>query len=385
MIYLDNSATTKCSIDVIKKIEDVSIECFGNPSSLHKLGFEAERVLKESKEIFSKILNTSENGIIFTSGGTESNNLALIGYALRNKNKGNHIISSSIEHDSVLNTIKFLSSIGFEISLVEPDKYGSIDPEDVIKLVKDNTILVSIMHINNEIGSINDIKSISKLVKSHNKNIAIHSDCVQSFGKYDIKNLDADLITLSSHKIHGPKGVGALINKGSLNLNPIIYGGGQQNNLRSGTENVPSIYGFAYASQYMYENFNDNYSKLKDIKNAYLQGIKNLNDKYGNIYLTGPSDNNSSVHIINIIFKGIRAEVLLHSLEEDGIYVGTGSACSSHSKEKSKVLTAIKIPSEDLDSSIRISLGCDNTLDEVKTVIDTLDVKIPLLRKYLRK
>ncbi len=385
MIYLDNSATTKCSIEVIKKIEDVSIECFGNPSSLHKLGFEAERVLKESKEIFSKILNTSENGIIFTSGGTESNNLALIGYALRNKNKGNHIISSSIEHDSVLNTIKFLSTIGFEISLVEPDKYGSINPEDVIKLVKDNTILVSIMHINNEIGSINDIKSISKLVKSHNKNIAIHSDCVQSFGKYDIKSLDADLITLSSHKIHGPKGVGALINKGSLNLNPIIYGGGQQNNLRSGTENVPSIYGFAYASQYMYENFNDNYLKLNDIKNAYLQGIKNLNDKYGNIYLTGPSDNNSSVHIINIIFKGIRAEVLLHSLEECGIYVGTGSACSSHSKEKSKVLTAIKIPSEDLDSSIRISLGCDNTLDEVKTVIDALDVKIPLLRKYLRK
>ncbi len=385
MIYLDNSATTKCSIEVIKKIEDVSIECFGNPSSLHKLGFEAERVLKESKEIFSKILNASENGIIFTSGGTESNNLALIGYALRNKNKGNHIITSSIEHDSVLNTIKFLSSIGFEISLVEPDKYGSVNPEDVIKLVKDNTILVSIMHINNEIGSINDIKSISKLVKSHNNNIAIHSDCVQSFGKYDIKNLDADLITLSSHKIHGPKGVGALINKGSLNLNPIIYGGGQQNNLRSGTENVPSIYGFAYASQYMYENFNDNYSKLNDIKNAYLQGIKNLNDKYGNIYFAGPSDNNSSVHIINIIFKGIRAEVLLHSLEESGIYVGTGSACSSHSKEKSKVLTAIKIPSEDLDSSIRISLGCDNTLDEVKTVIDTLDVKIPLLRKYLRK
>lgn len=385
MIYLDNSATTKCSLDIINKIEEVSSNYFGNPSSLHKLGFEAEKTLKESKEIFSNILNIKTDNIIFTSGGTESNNLALIGYALRNKNKGNHIISSSIEHDSVLNPLKFLSSIGFEISLVEPDKFGIINPEDILKLVKDNTILVSIMHINNEIGSINDIKSISKLVKSHNKNIAIHSDCVQSFGKYDIKNLDADLITLSSHKIHGPKGVGALINKGSLNLNPIIYGGGQQNNLRSGTENVPSIYGFAYASQYMYENFNDNYSRLNDIKNAYLQGIKNLNDKYGNIYLTGPSDNNSSVHIINIIFKGIRAEVLLHSLEEDGIYVGTGSACSSHSKEKSKVLTAIKIPSEDLDSSIRISLGCDNTLDEVKTVIDTLDVKIPLLRKYLRK
>ena len=278
-----------------------------------------------------------------------------------------------------------MSSIGFEISLVEPDKYGSVDPDDVLKLVKDNTILVSIMHINNEIGSINDIKKISKLVKSHNKNIAIHSDCVQSFGKYDIKNLDADLITISSHKIHGPKGVGALVNKGPVHLNPIIFGGGQQNNLRSGTENVPSIYGFASAAQYVYENLDINYSNLKNIKNAYLQGIKNLNDKYGNIYLTGPSDDNSSVHIINIIFKGIRAEVLLHSLEEDGIYVGTGSACSSHSKEKSKVLTAIKIPSEDLDSSIRISLGCDNTLDEVKTVIDTLDVKIPLLRKYLRK
>ena len=385
MIYLDNSATTKCSLDIINKIEEVSSNYFGNPSSLHKLGFEAEKTLKESKEIFSNILNVKTDNIIFTSGGTESNNLALIGYALRNKNKGNHIISSSIEHDSVLNTLKFLSSIGFEISLVEPDKFGIINPEDILKLVKDNTILVSIMHINNEIGSINDIKCISKLIKSHNKNIAIHSDCVQSFGKYDIKNLDADLITLSSHKIHGPKGVGALINKGLVNLNPIIYGGGQQYNLRSGTENVPSIYGFSYASKLMYENLNDNYSKLKDIKNAYLQGIKNLNDKYGNIYLASSNIDNQAVHIINVIFKGIRAEVLLHSLEEDGIYVGTGSACSSHSKEKSKVLTAIKIPNEDLDSSIRISLGCDNTLDEVKTVIDTLDVKIPLLRKYLRK
>ena len=189
MIYLDNSATTKCSSAIIKKIEEISLSNFANPSSLHKLGFEAEKVLNESREIF------------FTSGGTESNNLALIGYALRNKNKGNHIIASSIEHDSVINPLKFLSSIGFEISLVEPDGRGIINPEDVSKLIKDNTILVSIMHINNEIGSINDIQRISQSVKSHNNNVIFHSDCVQSFGKYDIKNLNADLVTFSSHKI----------------------------------------------------------------------------------------------------------------------------------------------------------------------------------------
>ena len=385
MIYLDNSATTKCSSAIIKKIEEISLSNFANPSSLHKLGFEAEKVLNESREIFSEILNTPKNKIIFTSGGTESNNLALIGYALRNKNKGNHIIASSIEHDSVINPLKFLSSIGFEISLVEPDGRGIINPEDVSKLIKDNTILVSIMHINNEIGSINDIQRISQSVKSHNNNVIFHSDCVQSFGKYDIKNLNADLVTFSSHKIHGPKGVGALINFSSVNLNPIIFGGGQQNNIRSGTENVPSIYGFAHAAKYAYDNLDENYLKLNNIKDAYLRGIKNLNDKYGNIYIVGSDTDKTAVHIINVIIKGIRSEVLLHSLEEDGIYVGSGSACSSHSRDKSKVLTAIKIPHDDLDSSIRISLGNDNTASEVNTVINSLDKKIPTLRKFLRK
>lgn len=385
MIYLDNSATTKCRPEIASEISTILTDNFANPSSLHKLGFNAEQILKKSRNIFSNIFNCRDSEIIFTSGGTESDNLALIGYAILNKKKGNHIISSKIEHDAVLNSLKFLENNGFEITLLDPNSSGIIEPDILQKHIKDETILISLMHVNNELGSINNITTLSEVAKCKNPKIIFHCDCVQSFGKYEMKHLGADMISISSHKIHGPKGAGLLYKNEKVNISPMIYGGGQQNSLRSGTENTADIYGFALAADYEYKNLSSNFKKLQDIKSAYIEGINHLNKKYGNINILTPQNDLSSPHILNIIFSGIRSEVLLHSLEEDEIYVGTGSACSSHSREKSRVINAVGITNEDKDSSIRISLGDYNTLDEVSIVINALDNKIPILRKFVRK
>ncbi len=385
MIYLDNSSTTKCRTEIVKEIESILIDNFGNPSSLHKLGFNAEQIIKKSKNIFSNIFNCKDNEIIFTSGGTESDNLALIGCAMHNKKKGHRIISSKIEHDAVINTLKYLEENGFEITLLEPNNYGIIEEDNLKKHIKSDTILVSLMHVNNELGSINNINVLSKISKSINPNIIFHSDCVQSFGKYEMKNLGADMITVSSHKIHGPKGVGLLYKNEKVKISPMIFGGGQENSLRSGTENTAGIYGFALAADHEYKNLNNNCNKILEIKSAYIKGINYLNEKYGNIKMLTPLNDLSAPHILNILFENIRSEVLLHSLEEDEIYVGTGSACSSHSFDKSRVISAIGISGEKKDSSIRISLGDYNTLDEVDIVIKTLDKKVPILRKFIRK
>lgn len=385
MIYLDNSATTKCRPEIASEISTILTENFANPSSLHKLGFNAEQILKKSRNIFSNIFNCRDSEIIFTSGGTESDNLALIGYAMHNKKRGNHIISSKIEHDAILNSLKYLEGNGFEITLLDPNENGIIDEDNLKKHIKNETILISLMHVNNELGSINDINNLSKVAKSINPNIVFHSDCVQSFGKFEMKNLGADMVSISSHKIHGPKGVGALYKNEKVNIYPMIYGGGQQNGLRSGTENTAGVYGFALAANYEYDGLNGNFKRLQEIKSSYIEGIDHLNEKYGNIKILTPQNDLSAPHILNIIFGNIRSEVLLHSLEEDEIYVGTGSACSTHSNEKSRVVSAIGVSNDEKDSSIRISLGDYNTLDEVSIVINALDNKIPILRKFVRK
>ena len=385
MIYLDNSATTKCRPEIASEISTILTENFANPSSLHRLGFNAEQILKKSRNIFSNIFNCRDSEIIFTSGGTESDNLALIGYAMHNKKRGNHIISSKIEHDAILNSLKYLEGNGFEITLLDPNENGIIDEDNLKKHIKNETILISLMHVNNELGSINDINNLSKVAKSINPNIVFHSDCVQSFGKFEMKNLGADMVSISSHKIHGPKGVGALYKNEKVNIYPMIYGGGQQNGLRSGTENTAGVYGFALAANYEYEGLNESFKRLQEIKSSYIEGINHLNEKYGNIKILTPQNDLSAPHILNIIFGNIRSEVLLHSLEEDEIYVGTGSACSTHSNEKSRVVSAIGVSDDEKDSSIRISLGDYNTLDEVNIVINALDNKIPILRKFVRK
>ena len=385
MIYLDNSATTKCRPEIASEISSILVDNFGNPSSLHKLGFNAEQIIKESKETFSNIFNCKDSEIIFTSGGTESDNLAIIGFAMQNKKRGNHIISSQIEHDAVLNSLKFLQENGFDITLLKPNKFGIIDEDDLKKSINSETILISLMHVNNELGSINNIKKLSSLSKSINPNVVFHSDCVQSFGKYEMKNLGADMISVSSHKIHGPKGVGVLYKSQKVNIIPLMYGGGQQNSIRPGTEDPPSIYGFSKAAEYEYKNMATNFSNFINIKDAYVKGLHRLNTKYGNIEVLSPNDNLCAPYILNVGFKDIRSEVLLHSLEEDEIYVGSGSACSSHSNNKSRVLSAIDVPDEYKESNIRISLGDYNTIHEVDTVIDALDKKIPQLRKFVRK
>lgn len=385
MIYLDNSATTKCRPEIANEISSILVDNFGNPSSLHKLGYMAEQIIKESKSIFCDIFNCKDTEIIFTSGGTESDNLAIIGYAMQNKKRGNHIISSKVEHDAVLNSLKFLENNGFEITLLDPNNSGVIEPEILEKHIKKETILISLMHVNNELGSINNITNLSKISKTINPNIIFHSDCVQSFGKYEVKNLGADMISISSHKIHGPKGVGILYKNQKVNISPLLYGGGQQNSIRPGTEDTQGIYGFAKAAQHEYKNREFNLSNFINIKNAYLKGLHLLNEKYGNIKVHSPNGDIAAPYILNVGFKDIRSEVLLHSLEEDDIYVGTGSACSLHSNNKTRVLSAIDVPDEYRDSSIRISLGDYNTIKEVDIVINSLDKKIPQLRKFVRK
>ncbi|MGB9679196.1 MAG: cysteine desulfurase family protein [Thermoanaerobacteraceae bacterium] len=381
-VYLDNSATTKPVKEVIEKMNQVLDFNYGNPSSLHKKGFEAEKILKNSRENVARIINSEPENIIFTSGGTESNNLALIGVAEALKKRGNHIISTKIEHPSVLNVLKHLEERGFEITYLDVDKTGRICLNDLINAVKDKTILLSIMAVNNEIGTIEPIEEIGNLSKG--KDIIFHTDAIQAIGKVKIntKTQNIDLLSLSGHKINGPKGIGALYLNKNIKIKPIIYGGGQERNLRSGTENMPGIIGISTACNIANEHFNEYFKKLMNLKIKLYNGIF---DQIKDINLNGPEINEGAPHILNISFEGIKGEVLLHALEEEGIYVSTGSACSSKKKGQSHVLSAIGLEKEFIDSAIRFSIGIFNTEEEINHTVEILKEKVDFLRKFRRR
>jgi len=381
-VYLDNSATTKPVKKVIEKMNQVLDFDYGNPSSLHKKGFEAEKILKNSRENVARIINSEPENIIFTSGGTESNNLALIGVAEALKKRGNHIISTKIEHPSVLNVLKHLEERGFEITYLDVDKTGRISLNDLINAVKDKTILLSIMAVNNEIGTIEPIEEIGNLSKG--KDIIFHTDAIQAIGKVKIntKTQNIDLLSLSGHKIYGPKGIGALYINKNIKIKPIIYGGGQERDLRSGTENMPGIIGISTACNIANEHFNEYTKKLMDLKIKLYNGIF---DQIKDINLNGPEINEGAPHILNISFEGVKGEVLLHALEEEGIYVSTGSACSSKKKGQSHVLSAIGLEKEFIDSAIRFSIGIFNTEEEINHTVEILKEKVDFLRKFRRR
>ncbi|WP_029688531.1 cysteine desulfurase family protein [Thermoanaerobacter sp. A7A] len=381
-VYLDNSATTRVRSEVIEKIVEVLDKQYGNPSSLHMKGYEAEKLMSEARENVSKLINGDNEGIIFTSGGTESNNLALIGVAESLRKKGNHIISSKIEHPSVLNVLKHLEENGFDVTYLDVDKTGKIDLEDFKGAITDKTIFVSIMAVNNEIGTIEPIDEIADIADE--KDIVFHVDAIQAAGKIniDVKKQKIKMVSLSSHKIHGPKGVGALYVDKSVRIRPIIFGGGQEKNLRSGTENLPGIVGFGIASKLAKENFNDNINKLMNLKRKLYQGIVS---EIKDIHLNGPDIEGGAPHILNISFAGVRGEVLLHALEEKGIYVSTGSACSSKKKGQSHVLKAIGLKEDLIESAIRFSFGIFNTEEEIDYTISVLKEKVNFLRKYKRR
>lgn len=384
--YLDNSATTRCSDRACQLMVDLLTKDYGNPSSLHMKGIEAERFVETAKKKIAKTLRVSEKEIIFTSGGTESNNLAIIGAAMANRRAGNHIITTSIEHASVENPMEFLKEQGFDITYLSVDENGIISLEELEEAVTEQTILVSMMQVNNEIGAIEPVAEAAELIKKKNPATLIHVDAIQSYGKMYIypKKLGIDMLSVSGHKIHGPKGSGFLWVKEKTKLKPLILGGGQQKGMRSGTENVPAIAGLGEAAEEIYEDLDEKRAHLYGLKQRFINGIERLEGTHVN----GKIGEDSAPHIVSVSFEGIRSEVLLHSLEDRGIYVSSGSACSSNNhagKQKgSKTLRNIHLKENLLDSTLRFSFSVHTTEEEIDYTLEVLGELLPVLKKYTR-
>lgn len=384
--YLDNSATTRCSDRACQLMVDLLTKDYGNPSSLHMKGIEAERFVETAKKKIAKTLRVSEKEIIFTSGGTESNNLAIIGAAMANRRAGNHIITTSIEHASVENPMEFLKEQGFDITYLSVDENGIISLEELEEAVTEQTILVSMMQVNNEIGAIEPVAEAAELIKKKNPATLIHVDAIQSYGKMYIypKKLGIDMLSVSGHKIHGPKGSGFLWVKEKTKLKPLILGGGQQKGMRSGTENVPAIAGLGEAAEEIYENLDEKRAHLYGLKQRFINGIERLEGTHVN----GKIGEDSAPHIVSVSFEGIRSEVLLHSLEDRGIYVSSGSACSSNNhagKQKgSRTLRNIHLKENLLDSTLRFSFSVHTTEEEIDYALEVLGELLPVLKKYTR-
>lgn len=382
--YLDNSATTRCNEEVVETVVNLLKNDYGNPSSKHMKGVEAEKYIKEAKEVIAKTLKCQDKEILFTSGGTESNNMAIIGTAMANKRKGMHCIVSSVEHSSVKEPFNFLEKEGFRITYLPVNKDGVVDIEALKNALCEETILVSIMYVNNEIGTIEPIEEIGHIVKEYNQDIVYHVDAIQAYGKYKIypKKLNIDLLSVSGHKIHGPKGSGFLFINDKTRIKPIIYGGGQQKGMRSGTENVPAIAGLATAIKLIYnDTFDDKIKHLYELKDYLIDELLKLED----VTVNSKKGIDSAPQIVSASFKGIRAEVLLHSLEEKGIYVSSGSACSSNKPGLSNTLVAINLDKELLDSTLRFSFCYETTKEELEYTVEALKELLPVLRRFTRR
>ncbi len=381
-VYLDNSATTRCLDSVAGLMIKIMCEDYGNPSSMHNKGVQAEQYLRYARTTIARNLKVNEKEIYFTSGGTESDNLALIGTAIVNQRAGRHLITTCIEHPAVLQPMKYLENMGFEVTYLPVDKKGRVSTESLRQALRPDTILVSMMHTNNEIGSLQPVEEASQIVKSFNSAIVFHVDGVQGYGKYRIlpKKMGIDLLSVSGHKIHGPKGVGFLYVNERVKITPVIFGGGQQKGLRSGTENVSGIAGLAKAVEEVYANLDEDTGRMRGLKEYFIAGIQGLQD----IQINGSTGMDSSPHIISISIRGIRSEVLLHALEERGIYVSAGSACASNKPAYSATLKAMGVEKELLDSTLRFSLSLFNTKEEIDYTLQALYDIIPMLRKYTR-
>ncbi len=380
-IYLDNAATTKPLQEVADVVADTMINVYGNPSSLHKKGVEAETIIKSSNEFISKMIGCGQDELIYTSGGTESNNAAIIGISTAYHRTGNRIITSAIEHPSVLETFKYLESLGFEVVSVPVDREGYIQTEALEEAVNPQTILVSIMHVNNELGTVQNLEKIGRLVKVKNSAAFFHVDAVQSFGKLPIhvKKAKIDLLSASAHKFYGPRGIGFLYKAKSTRIVPIFYGGGQQKNNRSGTENVPGIAGMLEACRYVHANSKQLRTHYLECKHYLAHHIlHNIPDTFVN----GPEADQGAPHILNIGFRNVRAEVLLHALEQKGIYVSSGSACASNKKVHSHALAAIGNKKDDFDNAIRFSFGLETNKEMLDKTAAVLKEQVELLRRY---
>ncbi len=413
-IYLDNSATTPCSASAAALVERVLTADYGNPSSLHTKGVEAERYVREASERIAKTLRCEPKEIIFTSGGTESNNLAILGAARANRRRGKHIITTAIEHPSVAKTMQFLAEAGFDVTYLPVNAYGEISTDDLSAALRDDTILVSAMMVNNEIGALEPVAEIGQLVHAKHPDILFHVDAVQSYGKFRIapKKLGIDLLSASGHKIHGPKGVGFLYVRDKAKIRPVTFGGGQQRDLRSGTINAPGIAGMGEAAREIYETIDDTTPALFDLRAHLIDRLLSLDDVQVNgritQWITGretvpeeketadaaeqknrqdisPADPMMAVcapHIVSATFSGVKSEVLLHVLEEKGIYVSAGSACASGHPSDSTTLPAIGLTKAQQESTLRFSMSVHTTREELDYTADALAELLPLLRRY---
>ncbi len=381
-VYLDNSATTRCFDEVAQLMMRIMCEDYGNPSSMHHKGVEAEHYIRHARETLAKILKVNEKEILFTSGGTESDNIALIGTAMANHRTGRHLITTQIEHPAILQTMRYLEDQGFRVTYLPVDRHGKIRLEDLQDAICKETILVSIMHTNNEIGTLEPIAEAGELIKKINPHTVFHVDAVQGFGKFRIypSRMNIDLLSVSAHKIHGPKGVGFLYVNDKIKISPIIYGGGQQKGMRSGTENVAGAAGLARAAELMYEDLDADMERLYRLREMFLQGIS----KIEHVKVNGCEGKEGASHIVSLSVRGVRSEVLLHALEDRGIYVSAGSACASNKPMPSATLKAIGIERDLLESTIRFSFSVFTTEEEIRYTLKALYEMIPMLRRYTR-
>ena len=378
LIYFDNSATTSVYPEVLQTMNEVYTKYYGNPSSLHKLGNEADKLLQKARETIGGTLGIPDYCIYFTSGGTESNNWAVKGVARANKRRGDRIITTKTEHPSVLECFKYLETEGFSPCFFDVDSNGLVNPDEAVEKVDDKTILFSFILVNNETGAIQKAGEIIRKVRLKNPKTIIHIDAVQAYGKIPVSlpRLDADLMSLSSHKIHGPKGCGALYIKKNTHIIPIMHGGGQENKYRSGTENLPAICGFSKAAEIIHDRMEENRRRVTEIKNTVLQGLR---EEFGDrFHVNSPED--AYEGILNIAFPRVKAQVLMHHLETRNIIVSTGSACSSRKNVQSHVLTAMNLSKERTEGAIRLSFSGMNTVDEAVEFVQAVREIVPEIR-----
>ncbi len=379
-VYLDNSATTRCYDEVAELVFKVMCTEYGNPSSMHHKGVEAEQYLRYARETLAGLLKVSEKEILFTSGGTEADNIALIGTAMANHRRGRHMITTRMEHPAILQTMAYLERQGFEVTYLPVDKNGIVSFDTLReRAIRRDTILVSIMHVNNEIGSVQPLAEAGELIRRSNPQTLFHVDAVQGFGKFRIHpaKMNIDLLSVSAHKIHGPKGVGFLYIRSGSRVNPIIYGGGQQKGMRSGTENVPGIAGLARAAELVYADLDRDVDRMYGLREMLIDGVSRIED----VRVNGCPGREGAPHIVSLSVRGVRSEVLLHALEEREIYVSAGSACSSN---KPQISDTIGVERDLLGSTIRFSFSVFTTEEEIKYTIQALEEMVPMLRRYTR-
>ena len=381
-IYFDNAATTRVFPEAAELVKQMMETDYGNPSSRHVRGMEAENAVKEARERIAKTLRVKPAEIVFTSGGTEADNMALIGTALRRQKRGRHIISSNIEHAAIYKPLEFLEKQGYEVTFLPVDEKGRVSTEQLANAVRPDTILTSIMYVNNEIGAAEPIEELARITKEKNPACYFHTDAIQAYGKYDIrpKKEHIDMLSVSGHKLHGPKGIGFLYIDERVSISPILFGGGQQKDMRSGTENVPGIAGLGLAAQLYYKDHTAHVERLTAIRDRLTDRL----EKIEGVRVNSGKDSLSAPQIVSASFSGVRAEVLLHALEEKGIYVSSGSACSSNHPAISGTLRAIGLPKELLDSTLRFSFGLFNEMEEADLCADAIEELLPVLRRFTR-